>query len=243
MNIIIVKNKQELGKKAASVGTQIIKKAIKQRGYCNVILATGLSQFQVLENLLKEDINWNKIVGFHLDEYIGLPIAHPASFRLYLWKRFISRLPFPLNNFYFINADVNPETECARLGEIIKKHPVDVAFIGIGENGHIAFNDPPADFKTKKPYIVVQLDKKCKIQQYKEGWFKTIQDVPGRAISMSVQHILKSKTIICCAPDKRKAEVIRSAIKEKISPDCPASALQKHPDVYMYLDKESASLL
>jgi len=187
MHIHIEKTKEDLGIKASAIGAEAIKKAISENGTANIILATGASQFEMLHELSKEtDINWSKVNGFHLDEYIGIPISHPASFRLYLWKRFISQLPTPMNSFHFINTEEDPQKECKKIGKIISSLIIDVAFIGIGENAHVAFNDPPADFKISTPYIIVNLDNDCRNQQLGEGWFKTIEEVPKQAVSMSV---------------------------------------------------------
>lgn len=245
MQIRIFKDKLSLGTAAAAAGAEKIRQALQQKGTANIILATGKSQFEMLSSLLKESgIDWNAISIFHLDEYIGLPASHPAGFRRYLWERFISKLPVPPAAFYPINGSTqDPEKECARLGELIANHLIDVAFIGIGENGHIAFNDPPADFNTEKAYQVISLDEKCRLQQLGEGWFQTFEDVPLHAISMGVRQILKSKTIINTVPDFRKAEAVRNALEGEISNLCPASILRTHSDVITFLDRDSASLL
>jgi glucosamine-6-phosphate deaminase len=244
MRIDIQTDKAALGRKAAGDGAAMIRAALAARGWANIIVATGASQFEMLEALVKEaDIAWNKVTAFHLDEYTGLPITHPASFRLYLWQRFVSRLPVPLAMFNLINAETDPAGECQRLGKLIKKYPIDVAFIGIGENGHIAFNDPPADFKTKQPYLVVDLDERCRRQQLGEGWFATFDDVPKHAISMSVQHIMKSAAIVCSVPDQRKAEAVKNSVEGPVTPQVPASILQKHANATIYLDPASSSML
>ena len=243
MKIITAEDKRELGRQAAQHGADLIRRALKKNGAANIIVATGASQFEMLATLTNEKIDWHDVTGFHLDEYVGLPITHGASFRGYLWQRFVSKLPLPLAAFHYINAEDKPEAECRRLGKIIEKYPIDVAFIGIGENGHVAFNDPPADFKTSKPYIVVELDEACRRQQLGEGWFKTLKDVPKHAISMSVKQIMKSKAIICSVPDQRKAEAVRKCLKGPVSPEAPASILQKHKNATVYLDPDSARLL
>jgi len=179
---------------------------------------------------------------FHLDEYIGLPITHPASFRKYLQERFLAKVP-PLKAAWLINGESEAERECARLGEIIAKHPVDVALIGIGENGHLAFNDPPADFETEQPYIIVELDEACRKQQFGEGWFTSVEEVPRLAISMSVKQILQSKYIICSVPDSRKAVAVQNCLQQPVSNLYPASILQFHPNCTCYLDQSSAALL
>src|SRR4051812_9064282 len=244
MDIKIMSDKAQMGKAAATAGAEQIRRAIAQRGLANIIVATGASQFEMLGELVQQaDLNWNKVTGFHLDEYVGLPITHPASFRAYLWQRFVSQLPLPLRAFHFLDAETDPRAECRRVGDIIRRHPIDVAFVGIGENGHLAFNDPPADFDTEEPYLVVQLDDACRRQQLGEGWFPTFDDVPKQAISMSVRQIMKSGAIICTVPDERKAEAVRNSVEGQVSPKVPASILQQHKRCTLYLDKPAASLL
>ena len=179
---------------------------------------------------------------FHLDEYIGLQDTHPASFRKYLKERFLAKVP-PLKAVHLINGETNPEAECIWLGDLITQHPIDVALVGIGENGHLAFNDPPADFDTEEPYIIVDLDDACRRQQYGEGWFKTVNDVPRQAISMSIKQILKSKHIICSVPDERKAEAVKNSVQQGVSNLFPASILQTHQHCTLFLDKGSAKYL
>jgi glucosamine-6-phosphate deaminase len=244
MDIEIMPDKAQTGKSAAAAGAALVREAAAQRGTANIIVATGASQFEMFEHLVREpDINWSKVIGFHLDEYVGLQITHPASFRRYLWERFVSRLPLPLRAFHYLDAEGDPQTECRRVSEIIRRHPIDVAFVGIGENGHLAFNDPPADFETEEPYIVVKLDDACRRQQLGEGWFPTFDDVPREAISMSVRQIMKSRAIICTVPDVRKAEAVRNAVEGEIAPRVPASILQRHERCTLFLDKPAASLL
>ncbi|HWB53604.1 MAG TPA: glucosamine-6-phosphate deaminase [Tepidisphaeraceae bacterium] len=244
MNISSFETKLEMGSKAAATGAAAIRAAIQKNGSANIIVATGASQFEMLDALTKEpDIQWHKVTVFHLDEYVGLPITHPASFRLYLWQRFASKLPLPLAAFHYVNAETNPQAECDRLGKIIQNHPIDVAFIGIGENGHLAFNDPPADFDTDKPYIVVNLDEACRNQQFGEGWFPTFNDVPKQAISMSINQILKSKQIVCTVPDERKAKAVQASVQGPVTNKVPGSILQKHPKTDLFLDTPAASLL
>lgn len=240
MEIIISLTKQELGKQAAQKGAEFIRKAIAERGEANMIVATGASQFEMLSELIKENIDWSVVTGFHLDEYIGIDETHPASFRKYLKERFVSLVP--LKEFYYVNGN-GADNECKRLGEIISKHPIDVAFVGIGENGHLAFNDPPADFETEEPYLVVNLDENCRKQQLGEGWFPAFDDVPKQAISMSIRQIMKSKHIICSVPDERKAEAVKNTIICDVTPMVPASVLQDHASMWLYLDKASASKL
>jgi len=244
MNIHKAATKNKLGEEAARTGAQKIRDAILRQGKANVIVATGASQFEMLSHLTNEnEIDWTKVTGFHLDEYVGIPINHSASFRLYLWQRFVSKLPVPIKSFHFIDAEKNPKNECIRLGSIIKEVQIDVAFIGIGENSHIAFNDPPADFETNDPYIIVNLDKDCQQQQLNEGWFKSLDEVPNEAISMSVKQIMKSESIICSVPDERKASAVSGTVTGKVTPSCPASILQNHPDCSLFLDSQSASAI
>ncbi len=241
MKISIFKTKLALGAKAAADGATLIRQAIAARGRANIILATGASQFEMLAALVKETVDWSKVVGFHLDEYIGLPETHPASFRKYLKERFVEKVP--IQEFHFINGENDPRDECKRVGEIIARHPIDVAFVGIGENGHLAFNDPPADFLTEESYIIVKLDEACRRQQLGEGWFKTLDEVPDRAISMSIRQIMKSRFIICTVPDSRKAEAVKNVVEGEVTPDVPASILRQHPRTKLYLDARSAALL
>ena len=241
MNITVSLTKKELGQLAAQKGAKLIQESIQKNGEANIIVATGASQFEMLEELVLQDIDWSKVTGFHLDEYIGMPSTHPASFRKYLKERFVDKIN--LKEFNYINAEFDPEKECKRLKGRIGQLGIDVAFIGIGENGHLAFNDPPADFTTEEPYIIVTLDKACREQQMGEGWFKTLDEVPQQAVSMSVQQILKSKSIICSVPDLRKANAVKGALEGKVTPMVPSSILQVHQATWVFLDKGSASLL
>jgi glucosamine-6-phosphate deaminase len=244
MRVIVSDSKLDMAKRAAADGAQLLRAALNTRGSANVIVATGASQFEMLDALVHEpDINWHRVSVFHLDEYVGLPITHPASFRLYLWKRFHARLPLPPAAFHFVNAEADPHAECARLSALIKAHPIDVAFVGIGENGHLAFNDPPADFETEKPYIVVNLDDACRRQQLGEGWFPTFESVPTQAISMSIRQITKSAAIICTVPDERKAQAVKGAVEGPVTNTVPASILQRHANATVYLDPPAASTL
>ncbi len=243
MNIHIFSNTQELGKAAGAAAAAIIRETITQKGSASIILATGTSQFETIKHLIAEDgIDWSLVTMFHLDEYIGLPITHKASFRKYLKERFLDQVP-PLKAAYLINGETDPQAETERLGQLIKQYPIDVALVGIGENGHLAFNDPPADFDTEKPYLVVNLDGPCRAQQYNEGWFASVDDVPLQAISMSVRQIMKSEHIICSVPDERKAQAVKDSLEQPVSNQHPASILQQHPDCSFFLDPESAKLL
>ncbi len=241
MEVLIHQSKEELGKAAAAKGADLIRKSLKKNGHASIIVATGTSQFEMLSALIREDIDWSRVSAFHLDEYIGIPPDHPASFRLYLKDRFVDQVP--LKAFRYIDGEVDPATEIRSLNSLIAGHRIDVAFIGIGENGHLAFNDPPADFETRDPYIEVVLDKDCRQQQFNEGWFPTVEDVPEKAISMSVHHILQSDAIICSVPGARKALAVKRTMETEVTPDVPATALKTHSSVYLYLDGDSSDLL
>lgn len=243
MKIEIRSDAAELGSAAGKHAGELIRRALAERGTANIILATGTSQFQTINQLIREEnINWREVVMFHLDEYIGLPDTHPASFRKYLKERFLSKVP-PLKAANLINGETNAEAECIWLGDLITQYPIDVALVGIGENGHLAFNDPPADFDTDEPYLIVNLDDACRRQQYGEGWFARIEDVPTQAISMSIKQILKSAHIVCSVPDARKANAVKNCVENPVSNMFPASILQTHTNCTLYLDKASSQKL
>jgi glucosamine-6-phosphate deaminase len=243
MKIYTYPTSDEAGAAAAELAAAVIQKAVIARGEANIILATGASQFNMLKRLITLDVEWSKVSAFHLDEYIGLPSTHPASFRGYLKQRFVE----PVGNikaFHYVNGDhPKPAEECERLEQIIGGLRIDLACIGIGENGHIAFNDPPADFKTEEPYIIVRLDDACRKQQLGEGWFPNFDSVPRQAISMSIRQIMKSDAIICTVPDERKAEAVRNSVEGPVTNHVPASILQQHDQCALFLDSASASLL
>ena len=239
MNIYVTKNPRELGKLAALRIANLLRDTIREKGSARLLLSTGASQFETISHLVKEKVDWHKVEMFHLDEYVGLPEKHKASFRAYLKKRFTSKVK--LKAAHFINGEGDVNAIITMLNKEIAKAPVDVGVIGIGENAHIAFNDPPADFKAKKSYIIVKLDKKCKQQQVREGWFKIEADVPPTAITISPYAIMKCHHIISSVPFTVKAEAIQNTLTKKVSPDVPASILKTHPDWHLYLDTESAS--
>jgi glucosamine-6-phosphate deaminase len=242
MKIRVFADKIALGQGAAADAASVIRQAISTRRTARIIAATGNSQLEFLDALTRErDIAWGEVEMFHLDEYVGLPFDHPASFRKYLHERLIDKAR--IGRYHLLNGEIDPERVCREEGALLSSAPIDVAFAGIGENGHLAFNDPPADFQTEKPYLIVRLDDRCRRQQVGEGWFKTIADVPERAISMSVRQLLKAKTLIVSVPDARKAEAVKRCLEGSVSPLAPASILQTHPDVTIYLDSESAALL
>ena len=244
MEVIVSDTKQEAGEKAAARGAALIRQAIRKNGQAAILVATGASQFEMLEALVAADgIDWTVVTGFQLDEYIGLPMTHPGSCRKYLRERFADRLPARLAEFHYVSGDAEPQAECRRLGRLIAQQPIDVAFVGIGENGHLAFNDPPADFDAADAYITVHLDEACRRQQFGEGWFRTLDEVPTRAISMSIRQIMKSRAIICTVPEERKAKAVRATLEGGVTPMVPASILQRHPAAAIFLDRDSAALL
>ena len=244
MKIIVKPTAVEAGRAAAEAGADALRRALATKDRAVIVVATGASQFDMLDYLVQQaGIDWHRVIGFHLDEYEELPISHPASFRQYLWERFVRRLPHPLCAFHFIDLERDAAGEVQRLNELLGGCEVDVAFVGIGENGHLAFNDPPADFETRDPYIRVELDEACRRQQLGEGWFPRLDDVPRRAVSMSVYQIMQSNTIICTVPDARKAEAVRKTVEGEVSPMAPASILQRHSSCALFLDGESAGLL
>jgi glucosamine-6-phosphate deaminase len=242
MDIRVFKDKASLAGAAAAQAATSIRRAIADKGAARIIAATGASQFEFLDALtVMPDIDWKRVEMFHLDEYIGLPLSHPASFRGYLLKRLINKVG--ITRHHLLDGERNPASVAREVGEKLTSAPIDVAFVGVGENGHLAFNDPPADFKTEEPYLVVQLDEGCRRQQMGEGWFATLADVPLTALSMSVRQILKSQEIICIVPDARKAGAVAACFEGEISPDAPASILRTHSRCTVYLDNDSAALL
>ena len=243
MRLEILPDKAALGARAAADGAEAIRGALAARGESTIVVATGASQFETLAALVAEPgIDWSRVTAFHLDEYLGLAATHPASFRRYLHERFVSRLP-DLGRFVPVESDADLQAELDRLNRLLGGREVDVCFAGIGENGHLAFNDPPADFEVDDPYIVVTLDEACRRQQLGEGWFPSLDAVPDRAISMTVRQILRSGRLIVSVPDARKASAVRAAVEGEVTPDHPASALQRHDDCTLYLDPPAASLL
>lgn len=245
MEIKIFKTKVETSKKAANKGIALINKAVKEKGSAVFVMATGNSQLDLIGFLVADkSIKWTKTKMFHLDEYIGLSESHPASFRKYLNEKYILKVN-KIGEVNLINGDADdPKKECQRLNQLLNKNEVDVAFVGIGENGHLAFNDPIADFKIEDPLIIVDLDKKCQQQQVSEGWFSFIEEVPEKAISMSIQKIMKSQNIICTVPGKRKAHAVKDCFgNQDISPYHPASILKKHKNCTVYLDEDSSIYL
>jgi glucosamine-6-phosphate deaminase len=235
-------DKQQMAKVAAEEASSILREAIREKGKARLIAATGAAQFEFLDVLTRlPDIDWQRVEMFHLDEYIGIPESHPASFCRFLKERLIQKTG--ITNHHLLKGELDPAMVIRDVGAALTAGPVDVAFVGIGENGHLAFNDPPADFQTEEPYLVVDLDEACRRQQLGEGWFATLEDVPKRAISMSIRQILKTKKIICFVPDARKAKAVQACFEGEISPAAPASILRTHAHTSVYLDKDSAALV
>jgi glucosamine-6-phosphate deaminase len=241
----VFSTKAEMARAAAEKAASILREALAEKERARFIAATGASQFEFLEFLTAaQGIDWRRTTMFHLDEYVGLPITHPASFRKYLLERLIEKVhPGEVHLLDGEAADL--AGECRRVGALISAVPVDAAFVGIGENGHLAFNDPPADFETEEPYLVVDLDEACRRQQVGEGWFPSVEETPSRALSMSVRQIMKANTVICTVPDQRKARAVRDCLGErsKVSREHPASILKQHARAHAFLDPGAASLL
>ena len=242
MQLQIFSDSASLAGAAAHEAASHIRAAVANSGHARIIAATGNSQLAFLEALIREpDVAWNQVDMFHLDEYIGLPPDHPASFRRYLLERLIR--PAGIARYHLLDGQRDPHEVCAEVGREILASPIDVAFVGIGENGHLAFNDPPADFESEQPYLVVRLDEACRRQQVGEGWFRSLDEVPDRAITMSIRQILKSRAIVAVVPEERKAEAVKKCFEGAVSPLAPASILRTHPATSVFLDRQSSSLL
>ena len=243
MLLKVFKDRVSLGKAAAEQAANAIRSALTQRGSARIIAATAASQLEFLDALTQmPDIDWSRVEVFHLDEYIGLPITHPGSFRKMLLEQLVKKTN--ISKYHLLDGDAPDAAEVARReGKALASAPIDIAFLGIGENGHIAFNDPPADFKVEDPYIILNLDEACRRQQVGEAWFADISQVPKQALSMSVQQILKAKEVLAVVPGPQKAEAIRKCFEGEIRPMAPASILRTHANATIYLDNASASLL
>jgi glucosamine-6-phosphate deaminase len=242
LELRVLPDKYSLARAAAEDAATAIRRVIGERGCARIIAATGASQFEFLEDLTKATaLDWKKVEMFHLDEYLNMPATHPASFRKYLRERLIDKVG--ITKAHLLDGERDADEVIAEVTVEIRKAPIDVAFVGIGENGHLAFNDPPADFETDAAYIVVNLDEPCRRQQFGEGWFKRLDDVPRQALSMTVRQILKARKIIAAVPDARKASAVAKCFNGEISPMAPSSILRSHPDTVVYLDKDSAALL
>jgi glucosamine-6-phosphate deaminase len=242
MILKVFEDKASLARAAADQAATAVTGAIRDRGKARVIAASAASQFEFLEALTNTPgIDWKRVELFHLDEYIGLPMSHPASFCKFLQERLIGKAG--ITSYHLLNGEENPVKVIRETSRFLSAAPIDVAFVGIGENGHLAFNDPPADFETEEPFIVVNLDEACRLQQVGEGWFKDLSTVPTQAISMSVRQVMKSKEILAVVPDSRKAHAIKACFDGEISPMAPSSILRTHPSATVYLDRHSAALL
>ncbi len=239
MKVSVFNNSEALGIAAAAYSAEILNKCIRDKGKARLLLSTGASQFDTIKALLEEKVDWSKVEMFHLDEYVGITEEHPASFRKYLKERFVSKIS--LKQVHFVNGEGNVSERIEALNREISKEPIDIGLIGVGENAHIAFNDPPADFNIEDPFIVVNLDEGCKKQQVGEGWFPTIDDVPKQAISMSVKQIMKCETIVSCIPYKVKAKAVKKMLEQEITNLIPATILKNHASVSVFLDEDSAS--
>jgi glucosamine-6-phosphate deaminase len=242
MVLKVFTDRVSLGKAAADQAATALRRAIREHGHARVIAATAASQFEFLDALTKApDIDWQQVELFHLDEYIGLPITHPGSFRKMLLEQLIQKTG--ITRYHLLDGDADAPDVVRRASAALAAAPVDIAFVGIGENGHLAFNDPPADFETEEPYLIVSLDEACRLQQVGEAWFADISQVPTQAISMSVRQILKAKEVLAVVPGPRKAQAVKACFEGEISPMAPASILRTHPNATIYLDKDSAALL
>jgi glucosamine-6-phosphate deaminase len=243
MRLKVFNDKITLGRAAAEQAATAIRRAISERGEARIIAATAASQLEFLDALTKASgIDWTKVEAFHLDEYIGIPITHPGSFRKMLMEQLVVKTG--IRQYHLLAGDAaEPAAVVREIGTQLASAPIDIAFLGIGENGHIAFNDPPADFNTEEPYIIVNLDEACRQQQVGEAWFADLSQVPKQALSMSVKQILKAKEILAVVPDKRKARAVKACFEGEISPMAPASILRRHPNATVYLDTNSASML
>ncbi len=239
MEITLSENAVQLGERAAALTAEKLNAAINKNGSARLVMSTGASQFETIMSLIKLPVDWSKVEVFHLDEYVDLPITHPASFRKYIKERFGDFVN--AKAIYYVNTEGDITANIASLTEKLREAPVDVALIGIGENAHIAFNDPPADFDNDNAYIVVKLAEKCRNQQLGEGWFATIDDVPTHAVSMTVMEIMKSKVIISAVPHAVKAQAIKDTLENDLTPEVPATMLKQHEEIYLFVDKNSAS--
>lgn len=241
MEKIIFDTPQQMGKEAAIRAAAYINEAIEKRGKARFLVATGQSQFEFFNHIIHESIDWSKVEIFHLDEYIGISEDHPASFVKYIKDRLLQYVT--PQKAYFVDGKGDVEENIRYLTQEIRKKPIDVAMIGIGENGHVAFNDPPADFDTREAYMAVCLDAKCRLQQVGEGWFKDVDEVPESAVTMTVFQIMQSKHILSCVPYEEKAEAVKNTLEQAVTNLVPATILKTHPSCTLLLDRASASLL
>jgi glucosamine-6-phosphate deaminase len=243
MPVLVFESNEALGTRAADDLAEILIQAIAEQGQASLILATGNSQLKFMEALrVKEGIDWNKVVVFHMDEYLGMSDQHPASFPKYIREKLTDHVR--PRAFYAMRGDApDVQAELARYRGLLEQYPADACVLGIGENGHLAFNDPPADFETEAVIHVVDLDERCRLQQVGEGHFASLADVPTQALSLTVPALLAAKRVLGVVPERRKAEAVRAALQGPVTPDCPASVLRTGAHVTLYLDRDSASLL
>jgi len=242
MRIVVAEDRQQMGRYVARQAASVLRSSLSQKETVHLVVATGASQFEVLSQLVQQpDIDWGRVHGFHLDEYLGLDSTHPASFVGYLQERFVKHVP--IGSFFFLDGTQAPDLLLRQARNAVQNKPIDLLLCGIGENGHLAFNDPPANFDSLDPYLIVQLDEACRKQQVGEGWFDSLESVPKQAISMSIRQIMKAATILCSVPDSRKAEAVRNSVEGPVTPLVPASTLQQHANAHLVLDAASSQLL
>lgn len=239
MIIHVYRTPEEMGNEAARLIAEKLNEAIERKGEARLLLSTGASQFEMIDALIRMPVDFSRVTMFHLDEYVDLPVTHIASFRKYLQERFVDKVL--LKEAVFVKGEGDVEANIAELTARIKEAPIDVGAIGIGENGHIAFNDPPADFDTEASYKVVNLDERCKRQQVGEGWFATVDDVPKQAISMTVKQIMACESIVSVVPHAVKAEAVKNTLERDVTNLVPATIMKTHPDFNLFLDSESAA--
>ncbi len=243
MIVRIYESGAELAAAAAEAGAEKLRQAIAERGRAVFLVATGGSQIEFIRRLTEiPGIEWERTVMFHLDNYVGLPSSHPGCFHRYLKERLIDRVnPGAAHLIDGLAAD--PQAECERYGRLLEPETVDVCFAGIGESGHLAFNDPPADFKTRKSFFVTPVSEVSRRQLAGEGWFESPEECPATGITISIERIMKSRSIVSVVPEARKAEAVHNCLENGISPDYPASILRLHPDCQLFLDSCSAARL
>jgi glucosamine-6-phosphate deaminase len=242
MRIVIAHDRRQLGQFVAESAAATLRTCLDAQATCNLVVATGSSQFEVLDSLVKQEgIDWSRVHGFHLDEYLGLSRSHSASFCGYLASRFVEKVP--MGSFFFMDGTLPPDELLRKANDALAGRSIDLLLCGIGENGHLAFNDPPADFAATSSYLIVNLDQACRKQQVGEGWFDSLDEVPTQAISMSIFQIMQARRILCTVPDRRKAEAVKNTLEGPVTPDVPASILQQHRDVTLVLDTSSCSAL
>ncbi len=242
MRITICEDRIELAQQAAAMGRHCIKTTIKEKGSANVAFVTGTSQLGLLENLRKAEIEWDKVNVFLLDEFIGLEDGHKASSETFLTENFLSHIP-SIGSFHPISRSRSTAATLKKMNSLMRDYPLDVAFICIGENGHLAFNDPPADLDATDPYILVDLERRSRRQQVGEGWFKSIDDVPQQAITMSIHEILSARNIICACPEQRKAKAVAMCVYDDMGPAAPCAALKRKTSCDIFLDRQSSCLI